>query len=86
MAAVIFLSLLYFAIPIALARFIVRANWREIGSAYGVLIGIMILSGFTGIGGRLEETFGWAIILAMFYTIPVIPTLSLIVRLTGRFR
>ncbi len=86
MAAIAFLFTLYIAIPVALARYVIRANWREVAAAYGIVVGIMVLFSLAGPNGQKEEAFGWAMILAMFYTIPAVPVFSLAVRLTRRFR
>jgi hypothetical protein len=71
----------YLIVPITLARFVVSATWLQIAIAYGVLLlGLGLISA----GGRnIDEKVGWMLILGLFFAIPGIPILSLIIRKLG---
>ena len=71
----------YLVVPIALARFVVGATWLQIAIAYGVLLlGLGLISA----GGRnIDERVGWMLILGMFFAVPGIPILSVIIRTLG---
>jgi len=72
---------IYLVVPIALARFVVSATWLQIAIAYGVLL---LALGLISAGGRtIDEKVGWMLILGLFFTIPGIPVLSLILRRLG---
>ena len=64
-------------VPILLARVVVRAEWRTIRNAcflwYGFLM--LVLGGFEG-----AEGFGWVLIMAMFWSIPAVPVISLVMK------
>ena len=62
-------------VPIALARFVVRAEWRTIGTAALIWYGFLFLA--TGSGLHSQEALGWAFILAMFLSIPALPVIAL---------
>jgi hypothetical protein len=71
----------YLIVPITLARWAVGATWLQIAIAYGVLLlGLGLISA----GGRtIDEKAGWMLILGLFFTIPGVPILSLILRKLG---
>jgi hypothetical protein len=72
---------IYLVVPIALARLVVSATWLQIAIAYGVLL---LALGLISAGGRtIDEKVGWMLILGLFFTIPGIPVLSLILRRLG---
>lgn len=70
-----------FVVPIFLARVVVRAEWRTIRNAcfvwYGFLM--LVLGGF-----KSAEGFGWVLILAMFWSIPAVPVISLVMKVWKR--
>lgn len=72
---------IYFAIPIELARSVIGANWQQIGISYAILYGVI---GLIGLGGHTSgEKIGWIMILGMFFTIPGIPLLCLLMEILG---
>ena len=72
---------IYLVVPIALARLVVSPTWLQIAIAYGVLL---LALGIISAGGRtIDEKVGWMLILGLFFTIPGIPVLSLILRRLG---
>lgn len=76
--ALIFYALVAVIVPIALARLIVRADWKVIRNACLLWYGLL----FFGLAGfRSAEHFGWVLILAMFFSIPAVPLFSLILKL-----
>lgn len=68
----------YILVPVALAWLIVRADLRTIAKAYGIWIGFLIVAFGLLSGTSFSEGMSWALIIAMFYTTPVIPMLCLI--------
>jgi len=71
----------YLVVPITLARLIVGATWLQIAIAYVILVlglGLISMGGST-----IDEKVGWMLILGMFFAIPGIPILSLILRKLG---
>lgn len=64
-------------VPIVLARFVVRADWRTVG--YASLIWYGFLSLTTG-GFLNQEALGWVFILAMFLSIPALPVIALVLK------
>ena len=75
----------YFVAPIFLARVVVGADWGTIAIAYGVwlvLLGIFALVNLAS-GIKLDEAIGWPMIMSLFFTIPAIPVLAVIMRWTG---
>lgn len=61
-------------IPVALARFLVRADWRTVRNACLVWYGFLVIA----FGAAGQEGLGWALIFAMFYSIPAVPLISLV--------
>ncbi len=70
-----------FVVPIVVARLVVRAEWRTIRNAcfvwYGFLM--LVLGGF-----KSTEGFGWVLIMAMFWSIPAVPVISLVMKVWKR--
>lgn len=68
-------------VPIVLARVVVRADWRTIRNAcllwYGFLM--LVLGGY-----RSAEGFFWVLIIAMFWSIPAVPVISLVMKVWTR--
>ena len=68
-------------VPIVVARLVVRAEWRTIRNAclvwYGFLM--LVLGGF-----KSTEGFGWVLIMAMFWSIPAVPVISLVMKVWKR--
>ncbi len=79
--ALIIYTLFAVILPIALARLIVRADWKVIRNACIVWYGLLFL-GFAGF--KSAEHFGWVLIFAMFFSIPAVPLISLILKLWRR--
>lgn len=65
-------------VPVALARFVVRAQWRVVRSACLIWYGFLLLA-FGALGNA--EGFGWALIFAMFFSILAVPIIAAV--LTG---
>ena len=79
--AIVIYALAAFIAPIALARLVVRADWKVIRNACILWYGLLFLA-FAGF--KSAEHFGWVLIFAMFYSIPAVPLLSLILKLWNR--
>ncbi len=63
--------------PVVLARFVVRAEWRIIRNACLIWYGFLFLA----LGGfKSGEGFGWVLLLAMFFSIPAVPIIALVLR------
>jgi hypothetical protein len=75
--AALWLLIPYAVLPIALAM-LVRADWHMIGKAYAIWGVFLVLAFGSAVGG---EGVGWALIIAIFYTTPVIPLLCLIMKI-----
>lgn len=71
----------YVLVPVALAWLIVRADFRTIAIAYGIWIGFLVIAFGLLSGTSFSEGIGWSLIIAMFYTTPVIPVLCLIMNI-----
>lgn len=71
----------YLVVPIALARLVVGATWPQIAIAYVILLLGLALIGMGG--STIDEMVGWMLILGMFFAIPAVPLLSLILRKLG---
>jgi hypothetical protein len=71
-------------VPILLARFVMRADWRTIRNVcflwYGSLVIVFVVGGLA----NAEEVAAWAPIFALLMSIWVVPALSLILKLWGR--
>ena len=67
----------YILVPVAIAWLIVRADFRTIAKAYGIWIGFFVIAFGLLSSTSFSEGIGWALIIAMFYTAPVIPVLCL---------
>jgi hypothetical protein len=84
----LFMLGLYFFVPIFLGKVVCRGSWREIGIAYGIWVGLLLLFGIVNTASvSWDEAFGWPVIFGMFLTIPAIPILVIvlkIVRVMGR--
>ena len=73
---------LYVAIPVFLGRVVNGATWLDIGKAYLILWGLLLLFGLTS-GASWGERFGWPMILGMFFSIPGIPLILWLMRQAG---
>ena len=74
--SVVFMAAIFIAVPISIAREMVDASWAQIGVSYAILCTIL---GLIGLGGSTSgEKVGWVVILGMFFTIPGIPILSVL--------
>jgi len=70
---VLYLLCLYFFVPILLAKLVLRASWRQVGTAYLIWFGLLALFGLSALpSATVEEATGWPIIMGMFLTIPAI--------------
>lgn len=67
-------------VPILLARFVIRADWRSIRNASFLWYGVLFLPGAVTAN---EEWLGSGLILAIFSSFWAIPLLSLILKLWG---
>lgn len=65
-------------VPVLIARFILRAEWRMVRNACIIWYSLLVLI----FGGPFKpEALGWAMIFAMYFSILAIPLLSLILKL-----
>ncbi|OYY00385.1 MAG: hypothetical protein B7Y80_07115 [Hyphomicrobium sp. 32-62-53] len=71
----------YVLVPVAIAWLIVRANVRTIAKAYGIWIGFLVVAFGLLSSTSFSEGIGWSLIIAMFYTTPVVPVLCLIMNI-----
>ena len=79
--SVVFMAAIFIAVPISIAREMVDASWAQIGVSYAILYTIL---GLIGLGGSTSgEKVGWILILGMFFTIPGIPILSVLLKSYG---
>lgn len=71
-------STIAIVVPVVVARFVVRSDWRMIRNACLIWYGFLLLS-----SGAMASAdgFGWALILAMYFSILAIPLLALAFRL-----
>ncbi len=74
---IVFFSCIAIIVPVLLARFIVRADWRMIRNACLIWYGFLLL-GFGALARA--DGFGWALIFAMYFSILAIPILALVFR------
>jgi hypothetical protein len=68
-------------VPVFLARALVRADWRTVRNACIVWYGFLLLA-FGALGS--QEGFGWALIFAMFWSIPAVPIIALVMKVWHR--
>ena len=69
-------------VPLWLARKLVKANWTQCGAAFLILWGGLLLL-FLLSAGTLDERMGWAMIYALFLTLPGVPIIALVVKRLG---
>jgi hypothetical protein len=68
------------AVPVVLARFVVRAEWRTIRNACLFWYGFL----FIAFGaGTSAEAVGWAMIFAMYFSIVAVPLVALVLSSWG---
>jgi hypothetical protein len=71
-----------FAVPVVIARFVLRGSWPAIGLAYAIWFGFLLLQIPVGaLSGQASDMAGWAMIFAIYLSIPVISALVLFLRL-----
>lgn len=70
-------------VPILLARFVVRADWRTIRNAGFLWYGVLVVIGLSGSVQTKGEGLGWTLILATFCSFWGLPALALIFKLWG---
>jgi hypothetical protein len=83
---VLFLTGLSFVVPILTCRLLLRASWRAIARAYAIWFGLLLVIGVLGLGSSptWDAAFGLPLIFGgIFFTIPVLPIIVLILRLAG---
>ena len=68
---------LMFGVPILISRLLLRASWRAIAHAYAIWFGFLLAI------GAIEAALGWALILAIFFTIPAVPIVILLLKLAS---
>lgn len=71
-------SCIAIVVPVVLARFVVRAEWRIIRNACLIWYGFLLLA-FGAMGNA--EGFGWALIFAMYFSIPAVPVIATVFRI-----
>jgi hypothetical protein len=74
------LLLAYFVVPIALARLLQKASWREIAVAYGIWTGALAIFG-VWFGFNIGMMVFMSLLMAVFFTTAAILGLVLIQRL-----
>ncbi|NOT58768.1 MAG: hypothetical protein HOP19_00945 [Acidobacteria bacterium] len=72
----------YFVIPLLITKAWMGASWKCIGVAYAGWAGILLMAGLA-MGNTVGEKFGWPMIMAMFFTIPVLPIIVAILKRQG---
>jgi multidrug transporter EmrE-like cation transporter len=77
----LFVLSLYFFVPILLAKLLLGASWREVGMAYGVWTAGLFVFGVSQ-SKDWGERLGWPMIIGMFLSIPAIPILVHVLRVT----
>lgn len=76
---------LYVIIPTLIARLLLRADGRLVLRAYGIWA-VILFGAFLAMTRSLEQGLGWAFIFGLFWTIPAIPILVLMLRLWARLQ
>lgn len=71
-------ALIAVLVPVLIARVVVGADWRTVRNACLIWYGLLLLA-FGGLTSA--EGFGWAMIFAMFWSIPALPVVALAVKL-----
>jgi hypothetical protein len=61
-------------VPVLLARFLVRADWRTIRNACLIWYGFLFLAFGAGTSA---EAVGWAMIFAMYFSVLAVPLVAL---------
>jgi hypothetical protein len=67
-------------VPVVLARFVVRADWRMIRNACLLWYGFLVIAFGAGTSA---EAVGWALIFAMYFSILAVPVIALALRSGG---
>lgn len=78
----IFALALYIVVPVVLASGVAGGDWKEVANAYCIFWAILLVLGFLS-GGTIGEKIGWPLIFGMFLSIPGIPILVVICRLSS---
>jgi hypothetical protein len=72
----------YFFVPVFVAKVPMGASWKSIFIAYGIWIAL--LAAFGLITARTwDEAIGWPLIMGMFFTLPAIVVIVLVLKATG---
>ncbi len=75
--AILFISGLAFVVPVALAHFVVRAEWRVIATACLIWYGFLFLA-FNGVAGG--DGLGWALLASIFFSTFAVPIIAAILK------
>lgn len=81
----LFALFLWFGAPILIGRLLMRSTWRDLAIAYTVWVSVLSVFGLL-CGRTWGESIGWPMIFAMFFSILVIPTLLVAIRLSRLVR
>ena len=77
---IVALLLAYFVVPIALAKLLQKASWREIGVAYGIWTGALAIFG-AWFGSNIGVMVFMPLLMAVFLTTGAILGLVIVQRL-----
>ena len=80
---VVYALCLWFVIPIFLAKVALGASWQAVAMAYMIWFGTLLSWGMLGTR-TWGEAVGWPAIMALFFTIPAIPVIILVLKAFGR--
>ncbi len=74
---IFFIACLAFIIPVAIAHFVVRADWRTILKTCLIWYGSLFLAFGAFSGG---DRVGWTLLAAMFFSVPAVPIIAAVLR------
>ena len=78
-----FLATLIFGVPILISRLLLRASWRSIGRAYAIWFGFLLIIGVLSSINSGEQGLLGPFIFVMFFTIPAVPIVILLLKLAS---
>jgi hypothetical protein len=72
----------YFVVPVLVAKVPMGASWRSILIAYGIWLALLAAFGLTSTR-TWGEAIGWPLIMGMFFTLPAIVVIVLVLKAAG---
>lgn len=72
----------YFFVPVFIAKVPMGASWKSIFIAYGIWFVLLAAFGLTTTR-TWGEAIGWPLIMGMFFTLPAIVVIVLVLKATG---